>query len=603
MPLGGQRSGAGGRGVATPWMRAIGLAVATYLVLLLVRIPPPQHNDTADHFLAARRCVELGICPSRGQGVSLQGYTHFALFSRVLRLLIRLGLTVEQIQLVLWALLSTASGLMYLLARTILDESGAILAAPTFTVLCLVLTDYPIIFNRALLPIGLVAFAASYLQMIRSGSTTWAVLCGGAIWLVVEGYLECVVLAPIAFGAAILASRQPIAAATGVVAGCVSLLLLNSFDAVIMNGQALIQHGLLAAALAGAALTVGASALRSRYQQLPASRREDIAWRWPVMIIFLVVAVAHVLRGATRADSLGYLTPIIPMLAVATVRTGRRAAGRWLGLDAARATTHVLAPLVVGVGLLWLGGQKLLNRLVVYPNMIDIERLAHDVYGRGYSSDELSSELRGRNVLEITAGLRALAPFDQPVRATPGDVPAVLTVPDSLHAAVPPDWRVVSASDGHRVLSYVLPWWVARTPLSACIRSGDPECRPIAEPYPDVAGRPLAALVAGVGLSGDAPRLEFALPVQTTADEERIIACSGRWLITGLDGVPFRGTLPARSVTIPRGPAARGVLHLQLFESPSFRPGGRVGPPDIWEVRPSEAAFAAPFPFPFGEHD
>jgi hypothetical protein len=274
--------------------------------------------------------------------------------------------------------------------------------------------------------------------------------------------------------------------------------------------------------------------------------------------------------------------------------------------------TRALAAAALLLLLVWSAAyyRILMGYLAIYPRFPDVEKLAAHLYGEGYSLADLEGHVHGRYASDLFLGLSAFAPI--PPRAPSGrtDDIVVLTVPRALASKAPPDWRLVSVRGGHAVLVSTIRPYADFQRANICAAAPEDHdaalCVALNLSPAELRNTDTTAVAALL----DAPlrdrfELVFVIPVTTRAgDEAHILQTGIGWRVDRIDGIPFRGALPNRTVVIEGGRAAQGAVHVRL-EAWQVRRGTRrrFGVGDLWEVRERDAVLAQPIAFPFIEPD
>lgn len=583
--------------------------------LYAAHVSPSLHIDTAWHIARARACLAGGVCDSIGQGVSFGSFAHFALFSRFLRWCFAAGLSIDGVQVVCLVLLVVACVLVRRLARRVgLDPFAAMLAAGFFAVQALWVSDYPVIFNRAISYLPGALFYVALFRAAERGNVGDAIWVGAGLGLLVESYFACVLMIPIALTLLVASSRRPIPSLLAAAAAGGTFLVIDSPMALAHNLRNLLAQHLALPSILMIALAVAVGVpLRARFAAMDDRGRLRFTVVVPLATILAVIVVGSVVLDRSKDDAVGYLTSVLPLLAIATAVAVEQAARRLVG----PARTRWIRPLSVGalavLSLCSIAYYRLLmGYLAIYPRFGDVEKLATHLYDEGHSLTDLKRDLRGPYARDLLVGLEAYAPAGT-VQSSASSVSSVvvLTVARSLTSAAPDGWRIISVRGGHAVIASTIEPFsdVSRFSVSACSPDGGADatrCVPLQLSPSEMERSNYWAIAALVdGPLHDGFDLVFAIPIATTANSEAHILRSGvGWRIDQVEGVSFRGDLPSRTVTIDGGRDAVGLLRLRLQEWQVRRSARRhLGRPELWEVRESDAALVQPIEFPFIEPD
>jgi len=484
-------------------------------------------------------------------------------------------------------------------------------AVGIFVPLIASILTYPIATNGYLGAPILVFSTLAFLEVAASGSTLAACLCGASLAFAAELHPATLLSLPVFVTMVLLSCERPIRALfLGVMTG-VTLAMALSADSWVYNAQSIFgQRWSIASVVSGVAAAFLFSSLgRPRWRALDAAQRRwlllvAIVGSVPLEMLVASVAARRVLANGT---CLMFLVPALAIL----VALGLRRAQAFGRLGRAAAIGLPIA-LLAGRWLMtigwWLGVATGTVSAPAY-SMREAESLAHDLWARGYTLPDVQRHLRAAHGFELFSAIASFAPSpDGPLERPMPDIRIVtFSERNRPDGPIPAGGEEVNLGFGRRAWILPLEGWVRVAPSRVCFEpwtaAGGGDCVDIASDsiaytgrYRDLHERPLPALRDARGRVGDSAmhrvRFKWELPVEITGDDtERHFDLVGLmatpWVIERVDGVAYRGNLPARHVALQRGGALSG--RLVLAPSPSEM-SLKDYPPDFLETRPGEDA-------------
>ena len=555
------------------WLEAAAVTALAGTALMLTRHSPPVNLDTARDLLIARDLSlgrdELPAIPSSFPHARL---LHGGLWLRLLSAGWRFGLPLGLFgQAVEWAS-ALSVGLTYLVARRRTGIAAALPGAALQLVLLHHVTERPVLWNPALLPLLVTAFAAAIVLHAESGGIVSLLLAGLFAGAATQAHVLMVTLLPtLLFSAVLRSGLMPAMAALG------------AFGAAWSMGAEVASTGQLRLALgapwlmAGLAGVVGVG-LVARRKGLPAHQS--------TLALALLVGIAATALVARTATSFAprYAAPLLGLgpLAIAlvtgktigaAVRKGRRA------LQIATIASLGVTTLVI----VW--GYRSWQRHPVDGaawTLDDARRVARALRAEGFSPRDLMNRLESPHSPRALLG--AMLALDD--GATGGleasrrmDAPLVFKTLEAAPALLPTGWKGIALEQGtalYRSRHSV----VRNEALELCVETTGPSEKRCAETTPELRDVEAFSQRAYPSLAGEPPvdltrpfELRATLPYRIPEGEGPVtIHTPGegrRWRIESVEGSPSADGLPGQRVVLGPGPAeGRIVLSYRCSEAP-----------------------------------
>ena len=486
--------------------------------------------------------------------------------------------------------------------------------AGLFLAITLAAITYPIATAGNLGAPALAAATLALLYVTTSGSTLAAGICGASLAFAAEVHPVTLLGVPVAILTIGVSCRRPIRAlALGFASGIAAASAL-SLHGWIGNARALLAEPWCVPLVVGSlALTlVVAAGVRPRWLALDIGRRRILLL---VAIVGSVVAEMVAASLVARRSLLGvhYLLFAFPALAI-LIGLGLR---RWrvrggAARRAALAVPVVLLSLHPAMGLAWRFGVATGAVPMPLYSMRQAEILARHLWANGYAYPDVQRHLRGPQVYDLLGALAVFAPDADGSSERPMPDLRLLTFAAGSRPGdpIPSGGQELDLGRGRRAWILPLEGWVRLAPARACFEPGsterdEPDCVDIESAsiaytgrYRDLHERWFPALREAHrrsnGRGGSAGRrFRWEFPIELSGDDEErhidIVGVIGvpPWRIERVEGVAYRGALPARHVVLERGGQRSG--RLVLAAAPSDLPLKEY-PPDFLETRPGETA-------------
>jgi hypothetical protein len=435
---------------------------ATWTLVSVVRVHAPIHLDTARDLLIARDCV-IGVGCGAGPRTSFGGWTQGALWSHVLELRELLGLGLGVLEEVSHFTLAAAAALVPLAARSLGRTPSALTWALWFPA-SLVTINYPTLWNPTLLPLALSCFCAAFFHAARTRGSVAFVAAAAALAISIGLHVVCALLVPVMLVATVACAARPIVAVTGAAAVMVGELAVSSPGAFAANWPLIAAQAPMVVLVLAAAVVAGATARRVLSARDGRARADAVARGLCIYFVCLVPLLAVMADHALRVR---YLAPLVtPAAILLSTRAGDRQPPRaWARASGVVAVVGYIAFAIADS--------------IFDPSfrVIEVERVADGVYGRGVSYGYLFRHLRGPDAVRLLGTLAALEPLDlRPPAADERDLLVLRVRQEELPPDVPADWTVVEL-DGSRV-AVAIPYepWVRLSPLEICRANEMPSC-------------------------------------------------------------------------------------------------------------------------------
>lgn len=444
---------------------SVGFFAATMGLVSVVRVHAPIHLDTARDLLIARDCVVGVACAGAGPRTSFGGWTQGALWSHVLELREALGLGVGVLEWVANLALAVSAALVPLVARSMDRRPNALTWAVWFS-LTLLSINYPTLWNPTLLPLALALFAAAVFVAARTRSSAVFVAAAATLAIAVDLHVVSALLVPLLLAAIVACASRPIVAVPAAAAIMVTVLVISSPGAsaanwpLIMKRTPVVVGVLLSAAIAGAAA-------RRKLTALEGAARATLLAR--AICIYLLCLLPLLAAVAGHALRMRYLGPLVtPAAVLLSTRSDRRVPRAWVrGASVALVLVGFAAFAVL---------ERVINTGF---RMVEVERVAATLYGRGTSYDDLYRHLRGPDAVKLLAALAAFEPPGSRSRGDERDLFVVRAERRDLPHEAPPGWTFIDL--GARHVAVIVPYrpWLQVESLEVCRGSAEPTCETV----------------------------------------------------------------------------------------------------------------------------
>ena len=458
---------------AVAWFRSLiasrlgaplGYFAATWILVSVVRVHATIHLDTARDLLIARDCVVGVACSGAGPRTSFGGWTQGALWSHVLELRELLGLGLGVLEEVSHLTLAAAAALVPLAARS-LDRTPSALTWAMWFPASLVSIAYPTLWNPTLLPLALCCFCAAFFHAARARSSVAFAAAAAALAISIGLHVVCALLVPLLLAAAVACAARPLIAVTAAATIMVGVLAISSPGAFAANWPLVAAQAPIAALVLAAGMAAGATVRRRLSARDGGARADAVAHGLCIYLVCLLPLLAVMADHALR---LRYLAPLVTPAAIllSTRAGGRRPPRAWV---------RAAGVVVVLMGYITFA----ITETILNPSfrLIEVERVADAIYGRGVSYGYLYRHLRGPEAVRLLGTLAALEPLGPPPQVTDQRDLLVLRVERrDLPPDVPADWTVVELDGPHVAVAVPYVPWVRLSPLEICRATETPSC-------------------------------------------------------------------------------------------------------------------------------
>jgi hypothetical protein len=596
------------------------LAVETILVaalsFLVLFLSTPEPKVSLDSLTAESISQGATVGSGAGPPSSMAGLNHGALWFRFLRATRTLGLDAQGQWVVITILGALASGVVYHLFRTRFPPHLAWPTSACFILLVVSGTDRPFMFNPSIVPLLTALLYYSMVEMVRTGSLLAALLRGALLGLSSAAHVASMALAPIVVGVAFLSCTHRLGAAVAVGLAAAAVLLVDS-PANFSSNLGVVQKspGHVAATFVLALFFLGGLALlRQRFLGVPVDRRGIYLLALSGLCYPLLVGAASVTLGFPLDLGgrmvLPIMVPIAYLGGLATERLTRRLRAGGPGL-ARFAHAIPLAFLVLAFFVGWVSTPRSELLRPVFT-LHEVSALARHLEASGRSVADVRCQLRGPGSSRAAYALR---PWTQRQGGAPNyngpDLRLLkLASGDLPLGGAPPDSETIELAFGKTLLLLPIESWVRAIPDRVCAEpsggefatscleetgEGRPDRPPLGERAAnDYARLHLPAALNYGGESDSRVRFVFHLPVHIQAgDEERmleLVDLDEDWRIDRVEGVGFRGSLPARRVVITRNgsPTGHVVVSVAFSRWGFWHDDKSLDFVEVLETRPGE---------------
>lgn len=594
---------------AGPILRGVGVAALAGAYLAAMGVEPPIHADTARDILLARDGLLTGVY--EGCSASFGTFRQGALWVRFMALSQAIGLGLLGQHLLIAGYLVLGVCLFDRLVRDHFGDDLGWASTAMFLPLVILAVGYPVLWNPTVASLGIVVLTWSLLGVVTRGSTWAACASAASLALVAEASWSALLIAPVLVLAILISCARPwrallLAAISGLLPS-----LAASWMTWTVNVQALLRESwyLPFVAAAVAAGTIGALAARRRWLALAVAARR----RWLLVLLVGTIAVetaAASVLARRLMFSPQYLFTALPaaviLAALGLNRLRRSGSARWRRA-VAYGVPVLLLSIPLGGALAWRVGFATGRPSIPTYTMREAQILARRLFERGLSIADLRRHVRGPDSLDLVSAIAAFAPDPQPTAERQLADLRIIAFTDAHRpaAGLPPDGEEIDLGRGRRAWILPLESWVGLAPSRVCFSSAADDAPPAAcaeiaspsalqrGPFQDLAFPSFPgvheAFVRFAGAANGAPiRVEWELPIAIRGDDAaRDVALASviapGWTIVRVEGVGFRGDLPARHVRLDRSIGATGRLAVAFDGVPS-----RDFPPELVETRAAE---------------
>jgi hypothetical protein len=570
----------------------------------------PVYDDTTQDMLLARDGMASGVFHG-GSGTTFDAIRQGELWIRFLAGTFSVGLGVVGQHVITIALAALSLAIFDQRVRTYFGQDIGWAPIGVFLPLMLVASVYPIATAGYLGAPLLVASTLALVHVATTGSTVTACLCGASLAFAAELHPVTLLGVPVFVVTVLMSCRRPIRALALGIASGIAAALAVSFHTWLNNARVLLNLPWCMALMAGGlalALLIGARG-RPRWLALDVERRR---------LLLLVGILGTIMAEVTAASTIGprmllmphYFIFGFPALAILTGLGLRRLRTRGgVARVVALAVPLVLLSLPLLISFIWRYGMSTGTTSIPNYSMREAEVLARHFWAEGYSFPDVQRHLRGPDSLDLMGGIAVFAPSaDGPLERPMVDLRVLaFSERNRPDGPIPVGGEEVYLGRGRRAWILPLDGWIRLAPSRVCFEGlstvdSESDCIDIASDsiaysgrYRDLHERAFPALREGRSDGRSRPggqRFRWELPIEIIGnDEERHVDIVGLigvppWMIERVDGVAYRGELPARHVVLERSGRRSGRLVL------AARPSGmtlRDYPPDFLETRPGEA--------------
>jgi hypothetical protein len=587
--------------------REAGVAIVAGLYLAAMGVEPTSHTDTARDILLARDGLATGVF--EGCDASYGGFRQGALWVRLLAFSHGLGLgpVAQHAFISIWLIAGVV--LFDRLVRTQFGAHVGSTSTAMFLPLIVLAIGYPNLWNPTIASLAVVLLTWALLEVVTRGSLGAAWASGAGLALAAEASWSAFLIGPVVAVAVLVSCSRPLLASGFAILGALVPSLSWSYTTWKFNSAAIVREPwhLPFLATATAALIGLALGARRRWRRLAVERRRTTLLAFLVGTMLLLALSASILARRLLISP-QYLFTALPA-AVILLALGLR---RLRGGDAAawRVALAIGLPLLVfsiplAASAAWRHGLAAGEASIPTYSMREASILARHFYESGFSFSDLQRSVRGPDGIDLMYAMAAYAPDPAETAARPLADQRVLAFSEAKRPAeLPAGGREIDLGRGRRAWILPIEAWIHLAPSNVCFlsASGEParECAEIASPtvplggrfrdlaFPSFAGIHEAQRRFAGSSAGRPVRVRWELPIALAgADVERHVQLasifSPPWRIVRVEGVGYRGDLPARRVVIDRSGGTVGRLVVSADAVPQ-----REYPPEIIETSPGE---------------
>jgi hypothetical protein len=309
-------------------VRAVGVAAASGAYLVVMRVEPTNHADTARDILLARDGLATGVF--EGCASSFGAFRQGALWVRFMALTTALGLgaVFQHVVIATWLVLGVC-----LFDWTVRKHFGPDMGwapAAMFFPLIVLAVGYPNLWNPTVASLGVVLLTWSLLEVVTRGSFGAACACGASLALTAEASWSAFMIGPVVATAVLMSCARPVLALFGAVASGFALSLACSHTTWEANLGATLREPWYLPFFAAALATVLVPGLLLRPRWLKLDLEARCGWLLGVLVstIATLALVASVLSGRLLISP-QYLFTALPaaviLVAIRLPSDGRRA--------------------------------------------------------------------------------------------------------------------------------------------------------------------------------------------------------------------------------------------------------------------------------------
>lgn len=555
-----------------PWAMGALVAVAAFAALVISRIDPPIHVDTARDLVQSAACATGNdeMC-QRGVAASLRTFVHGTLWIRFLAICQTLGLVPNGIQVVTLAFVAAGAGVTAIVARTYAGKRALVPAGSAFVLLSLKVVEYPDLWSPALLPLPLALFVWALLEHSRLGRASTAV--GAAIFLAlaIDVHLVCAALVPLLLAATGASARRPKLTAPIAIATLGGTLMLASPASWKHNWATVRVADLVLLGVVFSIAWILACFARSHWLRLDASRRAAV---------LVLALIAWSVFPPFIDPRWRYFAPSLPALAIGLGWAFRgvpfrvRLRPQWM--LAAATVLLVTAAQVIR----WASVRIFPDRWTV----TDVLRLAPAIQRNGFEGRQSLFQIEGIPSFGMEI---VLASTQEPAVSREENLLVVRAPRSSLHLPIPSDWTLVDL--GHERVAVVRPLrpFLHRKDSRLCAAptvggAGEMDCQKLTLETVGFSPVPPA--------SKEGVRVEWWLDVETDGEDSAhaldLIDECGDWTIERVEGVSYEGALPGNHVVLHGNSGSGKLLVVRHLQAGKYvRP---YWPPLLMETLPDE---------------
>lgn len=446
--------------------------VLTWGLLELGHGPSALHGDAYEDLLRARACTEDALCRTVGVNTSVAPIAQGALWVDVLAVLRGVGLSVDAIRSVTFALTASSIAIVFAVLRRRGAREVGWLTAGLLCVTYLVGGLLRVPWNPSLTPLPAAFLFLLCLKQADDARWWRAVPLGVALGLTLESHPVAALVVP---GALVVAGLTAESRRAAWLMPAFTALVASGLYALISPGAALVNTAALLAAapLSGifaalAALTAAAAAVRPRFARATPRQRAIATAALLAGPVALAVTGRALVEAELGALGVRYFAPALPALAfllAESVAPALRARPVRIGLT----VVALVGALAIFV----------LRRREPEPTFAALDAVRAALEADGVSLDEAWVRVSGPGCVDVLGGMAALGmPISGPAGGASHGSLIVSLLPTEAVGADPRRgrWRTVRTPVGPVRLGE-LDTWVDRRRFSACVFSDD-----VAEP-------------------------------------------------------------------------------------------------------------------------
>ena len=586
----------------------VAVAVSASVAIFYAANPAPLHMDTVRDLLVARDCLN-GVECTYGVLTSCEGFYQGTAWVRYLALCLGLGMSIDQIQIGVLALQALSIAIVFAMAASVRSHSAGLVAAAICVLLARLSIEADALWNPSLLPLPVAAMHLALLYFMRTGRARFLLVSSMFTALIADSHATGIALIPSLILLGVLHGKRPL---IGFLAACGFVLphMALSPDSFTHNMRIVVSGlGWPLAAVGGSLGLALVMAARSRWKRLPFSLQLGLVW---LLLAVPFVGGAVFLSGLNYKMIWRYYTPLLPAFAVGVAVIVDSVSG-FLG----RPKRQPYANCAIAVALLvvFIGGvaDSRPTDGVEDWTMSESWSLGEHLFdGNEHGISDIVASIHGPKGWSLVRGVASVAPIRGEFAASPlAELTFVVRAhADQLPAVQPEELTVIEIGpETVAVLFSIEPFVRQEQRLTLCLNGFEAgnECNEVnRSTYRDPAFRGLYRYRAFLQVPGlqhlsredtESFELRYSIAarepgwrlVQTDSARPGSQTCRDECahVITAVDGVEYRGTLPASSVWLfTSEPGEQGTLLMKV----PFGRGCPVGEglPEIYETRPGD---------------